>query len=461
MDWTIEFLYALVITTLTGSIMTLAWYLIGRLLEYAGVTNILYDLLKVVLVFYYVPAGYLVLRLKLAFSDYWEAYIFIKTPLILYISYGITALWLAGVIWGVVRCVIGIRKLHNRCADAIPCPLEVQEQFAAVCAEMHISAKRVGIVRSYRVLVPQISGLLRPKVMLPVEDYSEEELRVILIHELTHYKEHDIWLKQLAAIAGILHFFNPVVRILMRLIQRWSEYSCDFHASRRVGSSREYFSAILMIAAGDAYQNYFSPQLTEGKNELTERIERMVKNQHVKPYTRLRAVTAMVLALVLSTGSIYGATLSAMELYESVYAGTETAVEEVMPAVPEPVEVREKLSPAEAVTFAAMPKADVEPNEDGSYGFNWNVKAHGVALTKNFKAYKGGCIAVTVLINPNNVTVQVGIIEPDGFKRYVKITGYGSHLFYLNSTGSYNVIIENKTDTPVNVIGSYLIRDSY
>ncbi len=461
MDWTIEFLYALVITTLTGSILTLAWYLIGRILERAGVTNILYDLLKVVLLFYYVPVGYLVLHLKIVFSGYWEAYMFVKTPLILSISYGIIAVWLAGVIWGVISYARGIRRLHNLCADSIPCPAEVQKQFAAICAELHISAKRVGIVRSYRVPVPQISGLLRPKVMLPVEDYSEEELRVILIHELTHYKEHDIWLKQLAAIAAILHFFNPVVRILMRLIQRWSEYSCDFRAGRQMGSHREYFSIILAIAAGDAAQDYISPRLTEGKSELSERIERMIKNQHVKPYTRLRAVIAMALALILSTGSVYGATLSAMELYESVYAGTEVSVEEAITAEPELMEFREKLSPVEAVTYAAMPKADAEPNEEGSYGFNWNIKAHGVTLTRNFKACKGGCIYVTVSVVPTDVTVQVGIIEPDGFKRYVKITDYGSHPFYLNTTGSYNVIIENKTDTPVNVMGTYFIRDSY
>ena len=48
-----------------------------------------------------------------------------------------------------------------------------------------------------KVLSPMLIGFIRPIVILPKIAYSDEEIKVILKHALTHYKRHDLWYKLL------------------------------------------------------------------------------------------------------------------------------------------------------------------------------------------------------------------------------------------------------------------------
>lgn len=51
MIWTINAVFCLVLTSVTGSIVFRFWYFIGQWLEKAGFPNILYLFMKLVLIF--------------------------------------------------------------------------------------------------------------------------------------------------------------------------------------------------------------------------------------------------------------------------------------------------------------------------------------------------------------------------------------------------------------------------
>ena len=74
---------------------------------------------------------------------------------------------------------------------------------------------------------PMVIGFLKPMLVLPDCDYSEEELFFILKHELIHIKRHDIYFKLLFVIANALHWFNPLVYIMQREAVVDMELSCD------------------------------------------------------------------------------------------------------------------------------------------------------------------------------------------------------------------------------------------
>lgn len=79
---------------------------------------------------------------------------------------------------------------------------------------------------------------------------------------------------------------------------------------------------------------------------------------------------------------------------------------------------------------------------------NWNS---GV-----FTASAGQAIVVQVALVPNNVNIKVGIVEPDGWERYLYNSGVISHVFKLTKTGNYKVFMINQTDqTVVTVVGNY------
>ena len=86
---------------------------------------------------------------------------------------------------------------------------------------------RPRLVCSPGLKAPMLAGLVRPALLLPEEPLSAQELRFALLHELCHYKRRDIWLKTLALLVRCLHWFNPAVWYMGRLLERDTELACD------------------------------------------------------------------------------------------------------------------------------------------------------------------------------------------------------------------------------------------
>ena len=102
---------------------------------------------------------------------------------------------------------------------------------------------RLGLDRRPRLLVcqglkaPMLAGLLRPAILLPQEGVSGETLGFSLLHELTHYRRRDVWLKTLALWVNALHWFNPLMWYMVRLVERDIELACDEDALRSLPKS--------------------------------------------------------------------------------------------------------------------------------------------------------------------------------------------------------------------------------
>ncbi|HEY8350885.1 MAG TPA: M56 family metallopeptidase [Clostridiales bacterium] len=79
---------------------------------------------------------------------------------------------------------------------------------------------------------PMIAGLFRPRILLPVTDIPKEELRLILKHELIHCRRKDTWYKCLLLLATAMHWFNPAVYLMAKVINAQCELSCDAEVLR-------------------------------------------------------------------------------------------------------------------------------------------------------------------------------------------------------------------------------------
>ena len=95
-------------------------------------------------------------------------------------------------------------------------------------------------------------GLLRPQLILPELELSQEELEGVLSHELTHWRHRDLWLKWLAALAVCVHWFNPAARLLAERLDRDCELYCDQAVARDWDRPRRarYGELLLRLAAG-------------------------------------------------------------------------------------------------------------------------------------------------------------------------------------------------------------------
>lgn len=70
-------------------------------------------------------------------------------------------------------------------------------------------------------------GLLRRQILLPSQEYTEEELFHILRHELQHFQTHDLLVKWMIRVFQCLFWWNPLVYLLGKDLDQVLEIKCD------------------------------------------------------------------------------------------------------------------------------------------------------------------------------------------------------------------------------------------
>ena len=113
MNWTISLMYAVLLTSFTGTVLFGVWYGIGRFLEYIGYINVIYELLKTVLVFWFAPLSFFILWYINSRYIYWGGFILLSTPFLRVFSVIFCAVWLVGVLVFLIRFGMEIRQVRR------------------------------------------------------------------------------------------------------------------------------------------------------------------------------------------------------------------------------------------------------------------------------------------------------------------------------------------------------------
>lgn len=92
-------------------------------------------------------------------------------------------------------------------------------------------------------------GVIHKRIILPNKDYTEAELRYVLLHEYTHFLNHDTVVKLLVTLFCIIFWWNPVVYLLQKDLEQNLEIKCDLSVARTLCSKEraEYLRTILAL----------------------------------------------------------------------------------------------------------------------------------------------------------------------------------------------------------------------
>ena len=96
-------------------------------------------------------------------------------------------------------------------------------------SELNIKRK-VKIYIDLESTVPRVYGLIKPKIIISEKTLYESDikrLKHILLHELSHIKRHDIFFNIVRHILLSVYFFNPIIVIGLRQMERDCETACD------------------------------------------------------------------------------------------------------------------------------------------------------------------------------------------------------------------------------------------
>ena len=223
-------------------------------------------------------------------------------------GYILLVIWLVGILAMIILVIKSSLRLRTFEKSALPLQNpEVRRLYHRCLAEMEIH-RNIPVYSTAFLKSPIIVGLLKPCIYLPIHlisDYSESDMRYILLHELQHYKHKDAVASYLMNLAGVIYWFNPLVWYALKEMRNDREVACD--------------TSVLKILEEDDYEDYgntlinFAEKVsltpfpfTAGLGGNMEQMKRRIINiaSYEKPtfIKRVKGMTAFMLTAVLLLG---------------------------------------------------------------------------------------------------------------------------------------------------------------
>lgn len=194
------------------------------------------------------------------------------------------AAWMAWAAMQTVRLAGGWMMLHSRARVALSPALSAHVERVSESLSVEIPAFASAVD------VPQIVGVFRPVLLLPVSALSgltPGELEAVIAHELAHVARGDHWINALQALAEVLFGFHPAVRWIQGVIRQEREFCCD-EVAARVARSRQLYAHALLKLEEQAAADW---ALAANGGSLRARVERLVASpRHQTPWLMSAAV---------------------------------------------------------------------------------------------------------------------------------------------------------------------------
>lgn len=228
------------------------------------------------------------------------------------IFYYLSCIWILGAIFiffaKIIKYCLFLRAIHEN------------SEFDTTIENI---PKRLKVQRTDMLDAPLIVGLIKPVLYLPDTELSEDNLNYILMHELTHYKRHDLLYKWAVLTVKSIHWFNPFVYLVSKQIDLDCEVSCDAEVAGKLSKPEQdsYMNMILgLLTNSGSNLRPLTTQMASNKKTLKRRFE-MIRNMK-KTSKFMSALSAVIAVVMLGTTVFASGVLSDLAAAEEEYNGT-------------------------------------------------------------------------------------------------------------------------------------------
>lgn len=190
-------------------------------------------------------------------------------------------LWLSGIIIFTLCYIYSYFKFTkkiNKFSYAIT-DSNIKNIYSKLVCELKIKNK-ISLKYCSNISTPFGMGLFNSKILLPKINYTDDQLTWILKHELMHFKKHDLLYKFLLTITLIIHWFNPLVYVMCKIINSDCELACDEAMLKNSNlENRKIYANTLVnsikLSKNFTIENSIMTGFNRDKNILKRRIENM------------------------------------------------------------------------------------------------------------------------------------------------------------------------------------------
>lgn len=160
----------------------------------------------------------------------------------------IAYIWGAGVLIFLLVVIISyFRFLCRKSKNSVK--ISDNKIFSEVKKELKIK-KHIRLKASSDIGSPILVGVLFPTVYIPCREIPDGNMRMVLLHELTHYKRKDLLIKWFAVLVNAVHWFNPLCYLACANLSEACEVSCDMSVTKNMSEDEQklYMQTILNLA---------------------------------------------------------------------------------------------------------------------------------------------------------------------------------------------------------------------
>nr|WP_068887030.1 M56 family metallopeptidase [Pedobacter panaciterrae] len=192
----------------------------------------------------------------------------------------IVMIWFLIICIKCIQLIMGLHAIHYlKNTQVFSAGRFWEKKVAELSVKLNIS-KNIQILQSGITKVPVVAGHLKPIILLPLgllNGLSTAEVEAIISHELAHIKRSDYLVNIFQSLIEIVFFFNPAVLWLSKLIREERENCCDDLALSCTSNKQDYIQAL--VSCQEFQSNNYAMAFTGRKNQLLERVSRMVFNK--------------------------------------------------------------------------------------------------------------------------------------------------------------------------------------
>lgn len=175
---------------------------------------------------------------------------------------------------------------------------------------------------------PFTTGVFKKYVVIPeglTERLSEQEIRLLLLHELSHVSRGDAVFKIFIEMLNCLHWYNPLFYIMKGRLDLWEEMGCDERVEQSFSENgrNTYLDLLLKMFENNVrHRGAYVSFLTSRKNRiLMRRLGAIMKRECRESKTAKVVITC--LAMCVFIGSSNFAKACDLDLYSVLGERTE------------------------------------------------------------------------------------------------------------------------------------------
>lgn len=174
----------------------------------------------------------------------------------------------------------------------------LEEKFYRLKLNMNIK-KDISLKMSSLVDSPMIVGLIKPVLLIP-KDIDLTNIDYIFRHELVHLKRRDILYKAVIFLATAVHWFNPIVHLMLKVAGEDLELSCDEEVVKEMSrDQRITYSKTLIGAISRGRSPIYTTNFSGGGEMIKKRIDKIFGSVNKKSSGPL--ILILVLSMLTST----------------------------------------------------------------------------------------------------------------------------------------------------------------